>query len=177
MTAFKMFLFVVWVALIAYTGMVIAAHGLDLLPIFFGDIWKGSWPGQFNLDFSCFLMLSALWTAWRNGFLCYRPGPRSHSASWGRWVSAALSFYIDDSGTRRRRQNLARPGTGVAGLSPCSGCQLTARRLTGGRAASYRMRPTSHHREQLTLLPARVRQRTTFTGCFRFRLILGRNAL
>ncbi|MFN9357108.1 MAG: hypothetical protein ACK6A4_09875, partial [Alphaproteobacteria bacterium] len=25
-------------------------------------------PGQFNLDFMGFLILSALWTAWRNGF-------------------------------------------------------------------------------------------------------------
>jgi hypothetical protein len=68
MTAFKAFLVVAWVGLVAYTGVVIYAHGLDLLPIFFGDIAKMGWPGQFNLDFSCFLMLSALWTAWRNGF-------------------------------------------------------------------------------------------------------------
>ncbi|MEL7466785.1 MAG: hypothetical protein AAFN79_22110 [Pseudomonadota bacterium] len=27
-----------------------------------------TWQGQFNLDFMTFLMLSALWTAWRNGF-------------------------------------------------------------------------------------------------------------
>ncbi len=68
MTAFKAFLVFAWAGLVAYTGMVIAAHGLDLLPIFFGDIVKGGWPGQFNFDFTCFLALSALWTAWRNGF-------------------------------------------------------------------------------------------------------------
>ncbi len=68
MTAFKTFLVVVWLGLVAYTARVIAAHGLDLLPIFFGDIGKMGWPGQFNFDFSCFLALSALWTAWRNHF-------------------------------------------------------------------------------------------------------------
>jgi len=68
MTAFKAFLIAAWVGLVAYTGLVISAHGLDLLPIFFGDIVKAGWPGQFNFDFSCFLMLSGLWTAWRNSF-------------------------------------------------------------------------------------------------------------
>lgn len=68
MIAFKIFLIIGWVGLVAYTGSVISAHGLDLLPIFFGDIVEGGWPGQFNFDFSCLLMLSALWTAWRNSF-------------------------------------------------------------------------------------------------------------
>ena len=27
-----------------------------------------AWPGQFNLDFLCFLVLSALWVAWRHQF-------------------------------------------------------------------------------------------------------------
>lgn len=57
-----------WLALAGYTGMVIARHGMDLLPIFLGDIARGGWPGQFNADFLCFLTLSALWTAWRNRF-------------------------------------------------------------------------------------------------------------
>lgn len=54
--------------LLVYTAVVIANHGLDLLPVFFGDIATMGWPGQFNLDFLGFLVLSALWTAWRNGF-------------------------------------------------------------------------------------------------------------
>ena len=68
MLAFRTLLIVAWVALIAYTVTVIGDHGLNLIPIFFGDIARGAWPGQFNADFMCFLMLSALWTAWRNGF-------------------------------------------------------------------------------------------------------------
>ena len=26
------------------------------------------WPGQFNLDFFCFLLLSGLWVSWRGRF-------------------------------------------------------------------------------------------------------------
>ncbi|WP_371432631.1 hypothetical protein [Novosphingobium sp.] len=68
MKAFRTLLLGLWVTLAGYTVFVIARHGMGLLPIFFGDIAAVSWPGQFNLDFLCFLVLSALWTAWRNGF-------------------------------------------------------------------------------------------------------------
>jgi len=47
---------------------VVAQHGLNLFPVFFGDIGAMGWPGQFNLDFLGMLMRSALWTAWRNEF-------------------------------------------------------------------------------------------------------------
>lgn len=68
MTAFRILLVSLWLALVAYTAVVIANHGMGLIPIFFGDIARMGWPGQFNLDFMCFLTLSALWTAWRGGF-------------------------------------------------------------------------------------------------------------
>ena len=68
MGSFRTFLIILWLALAAYTAVVISRHGLGLLPIFFGDVAKLGWPGQFNLDFLCFLILSALWTAWRTGF-------------------------------------------------------------------------------------------------------------
>jgi hypothetical protein len=68
MNGFRTLLTVLWLLLASYTSVVIARHGLDLLPIFFGDIGALTWPGQFNLDFLCLLMLSATWTAWRNGF-------------------------------------------------------------------------------------------------------------
>jgi hypothetical protein len=54
--------------LTVYSAMVIANHGMNLLPVFFGDMAAMAWPGQFNLDFLGFLILSALWTAWRNAF-------------------------------------------------------------------------------------------------------------
>ena len=54
--------------LAVYTAVVIANHGWNLFPVFFGDMAAMGWAGQFNLDFMGFLMLSALWTAWRNAF-------------------------------------------------------------------------------------------------------------
>jgi hypothetical protein len=41
---------------------------LGLLPIFFGDMAAMGWPGQFNLDFTGMLTLSALWVGWRHEF-------------------------------------------------------------------------------------------------------------
>lgn len=68
MTGFRVLLVAIFVLIIAYTSFVIVDHGWDLVPIFFGDIAKMAWPGQFNVDFSCFLILSGLWVAWRNNF-------------------------------------------------------------------------------------------------------------
>ena len=68
MIAFRLLLVTLLVVLIAYTAAVIADHGWNLFPQFFGDIGRMGWPGQFNADFSMLLVLSGLWTAWRNGF-------------------------------------------------------------------------------------------------------------
>lgn len=68
MTAFRIFLAVIFLSILAYTAVTISNHGLNLLPIFFGDMKAMAWPGQFNFDFMTFLALSALWTAWRNQF-------------------------------------------------------------------------------------------------------------
>ncbi len=68
MNGFRTVLIVIFVAISAYTAVVIANHGMGLLPIFFRDMAAMEWPGQFNLDFMCFLVLSALWVAWRHGF-------------------------------------------------------------------------------------------------------------
>ena len=68
MVAFRTLLLTLWLLLVVYTAAVIARHSLNFLPVFFGDIGTAAWPGQFNLDFLCLLILSALWTAWRNRF-------------------------------------------------------------------------------------------------------------
>ena len=68
MTAFRILLAVIFLTIAAYTAVVVAGHGLNLLPVFFGDIARMGWPGQFNLDFLCMLTLSGLWVAWRHGF-------------------------------------------------------------------------------------------------------------
>ena len=68
MIALRLVLIVFWVVLAGYTAFVVANYGLGLLPILFRNIVALTWPDQFNLDFLCFLVLSALWTAWRNAF-------------------------------------------------------------------------------------------------------------
>lgn len=68
MTAFRILLAVMFAAIVSYTAVTIADHGWNLFPIFFGDIAAMAWPGQFNFDFAGFLILSALWVAWRHEF-------------------------------------------------------------------------------------------------------------
>jgi hypothetical protein len=65
---FRIFLVLFLIGLTAYTALVIADHGWNLLAVFLGDLSAMNWPGQFNLDFTGFLALSALWTAWRHQF-------------------------------------------------------------------------------------------------------------
>lgn len=68
MRRFRILLAVILVALAGYTAIVVAQHGMNLLPVFFGDMAKLEWPGQFNLDFMCMLVLSGLWVSWRHEF-------------------------------------------------------------------------------------------------------------
>lgn len=68
MGAFRILLLTIFVVIAGYTAIVIANHGMGLLPIFFGDMATMSWPGQFNLDFLCMLLLSGTWVAWRHRF-------------------------------------------------------------------------------------------------------------
>ncbi len=48
--------------------MVVASYGPSFLPTFISDITAVTWNGQFNLDFLGYLLISALWVAWRHGF-------------------------------------------------------------------------------------------------------------
>lgn len=68
MLAFRVFLAVFLVFLSGYTAIVIANHGLNFFPTAFGDMFAMTWQKQFNIDFMGFLLLSAVWTAWRNQF-------------------------------------------------------------------------------------------------------------
>jgi hypothetical protein len=67
-TAFRAWLVLILVTLVLYTAFVTAEYGMNLFPYFFGDIAELGWPGQFNLDFTFMLSLSALWVAWRHEF-------------------------------------------------------------------------------------------------------------
>ena len=68
MPLFRMFLLACLVAITSYTSVTIANHGINLLPILFGDMAAMAWRGQFNVDFTGFLALSALWVSWRHQF-------------------------------------------------------------------------------------------------------------
>lgn len=68
MNAFRIYLALLFLVIAAYTTVVIANHGTGLFAVFFGDMAKMGWPGQFNLDFMAMLSLSGLWLAWRNHF-------------------------------------------------------------------------------------------------------------
>ena len=71
MATFRTYLVAVVAVLGAYTAIVGANHGWDLLPVFFAEMAAMTWHGQFNADFLGFLTLSALWLAWRHE---YSPG-------------------------------------------------------------------------------------------------------
>jgi hypothetical protein len=68
MFAFRGFLVAIFVVIAGYTFVVASNHGMNLLPVFFGDMAAMEWPGQFNLDFMCMLLLSGLWVSWRHQF-------------------------------------------------------------------------------------------------------------
>jgi hypothetical protein len=68
MSLFRLFLATCLIIITGYTSVTIANHGLNLLPVFFGDMAEMAWPGQFNLDFFGFLLLSGLWVSWRHHF-------------------------------------------------------------------------------------------------------------
>lgn len=65
-TVFRLYLMLAWTALVIFTIIVVGRDGMSLLPVFFGAIRDGHWPGQFNADFLSLLILSGLWTGWRN---------------------------------------------------------------------------------------------------------------
>jgi hypothetical protein len=68
MNLFRLLLVAIIATVGVYTVSVVANHGWGLLPIFYGDIAKMGWPGQFNMDFHAFLILGSLWLMWRHHF-------------------------------------------------------------------------------------------------------------
>ena len=68
MTLFRLLLIALFLGVVGYTIPVLMEHGFNLFPVFFGDIGKMAWPGQFNVDFMGFLTLAGVWVMWRNHF-------------------------------------------------------------------------------------------------------------
>ncbi|MEM7184162.1 MAG: hypothetical protein AAF518_24905 [Spirochaetota bacterium] len=68
MNLFRSLLVFMTISIFIITGIVGLNHGWNLVAVFFGDMFALTWPGQFNFDFMCFLMLSGLWVSWRKQF-------------------------------------------------------------------------------------------------------------
>ncbi|MCT0213231.1 hypothetical protein [Synechococcus sp. CS-1327] len=68
MTAFRMVLISMFLALLGYTAVVNSQHGPGRLGAFIGNMQLMDWSGQFNLDVLLMLMLSALLMMWRHQF-------------------------------------------------------------------------------------------------------------
>jgi hypothetical protein len=58
-------------AILVYTGFAIKKEGWVLFKIFTNNLLALNWNGQFNLDFSFYLILSGIWIMWRNKFTTY----------------------------------------------------------------------------------------------------------
>ena len=68
MNLFKGLLVLMSVALLLYTVMAFVNEGPNLIAVFVRDLAALNWSGQFNLDFMTYLILSAIWIAWRHRF-------------------------------------------------------------------------------------------------------------
>lgn len=56
------------VLLLLYTVKATQAHGFTLIDALVENAQGFSWSGQFNLDFTCYLILSGIWIMWRGKF-------------------------------------------------------------------------------------------------------------
>ena len=72
MTKLRLILLAMSIGIIAMTIAAVGNEGLNLILPFLSPILALSWQGQFNVDFSCYLVLSGIWMAWRSGFT--KPG-------------------------------------------------------------------------------------------------------
>jgi len=68
MVVFRVVLAVMFVAIVAYTGLVVSNEGAFFLPRFVADVARLGWAGQFNLDFFFLLVFASSWIAWRHHF-------------------------------------------------------------------------------------------------------------
>lgn len=64
----KFLLIVQTLLLIAYTLYVGISEGWIFINVAMNNVQALNWNGQFTLDFSCYLVLSAFWIAWRNKY-------------------------------------------------------------------------------------------------------------
>ena len=68
MTFFRLLLGIFFLVMSAYTVVTISNEGPNLLPAAISGVQAMGWQGQFNVDFSMFVVLLGLWIAWRHHF-------------------------------------------------------------------------------------------------------------
>ncbi|MEM9261735.1 MAG: hypothetical protein AAGA62_18990 [Bacteroidota bacterium] len=68
MTWFRVLLLLFFIGIIGYTAKTIANDGWDLIAVYLSNLRAFNWSGQFTFDFTTYLLLSAIWVAWRNHF-------------------------------------------------------------------------------------------------------------
>lgn len=66
MKTFQLVVVALFLTVLIYTGVVVSEHGPSFLPAYINVLIQYDWPGQFSLDFGGYLLLSALWIAWRH---------------------------------------------------------------------------------------------------------------
>lgn len=66
--AIQALLIVQTLTLLLYTAIAIQNDGFNFIERFQAFAFSMKWIGQFVLDFQCYLILSAIWIAWRNRF-------------------------------------------------------------------------------------------------------------
>lgn len=64
MQGFRLFVFAIWVVLLAVTWRAVAEMGMGGGNVFFAD-FSQPWRAQFNTDLSLHLLLFAVWVFWR----------------------------------------------------------------------------------------------------------------
>jgi len=93
MTAFRAYLVVVLACLAGYAVIVGSHHGWNILPLFFAEIARMAWPGQFDFDFMTFLSLAGIWVAWRHQFSAVGIGLGIVTFFWGMMFFAAYLLW------------------------------------------------------------------------------------
>jgi hypothetical protein len=68
MNNLRVLLVVFCLVVTGYTVVAIGNQGWNLYAYYFSNLAEMGWSGQFNTDFTTYLMLSGLWLAWRHHF-------------------------------------------------------------------------------------------------------------
>ena len=68
MRAFRLLLVAMTIGITIYTVIAVMDAGWAVIPVAIENITSLTWIGQFVLDFAMYLVLSAIWLAWRHNF-------------------------------------------------------------------------------------------------------------